>query len=153
MGVTQALITSLGDLLYVGIDCAHPGLFVLAAVVTGICFTMINYMFVFSLGSAGLAASVIVMVFQVGGAGGTYPVQVLPEIFRILYPFMPFKFAMNAMREAVSGLYGNVYWWNITVMGLITLGCIFAALLVYHPGKWLSDLLSNSMKKTGVMSG
>ena len=121
VGVTQALITAAGDLWYIGIYCEHPGLFLLAAVVTGICFTMINYALAFCLGAAGLAASVIIMVLQVGGAGGTYPVEVLPEVFRRLYPVMPFKFAMNAMREAISGLYRDDYLYNLCCLGLIVL--------------------------------
>ena len=149
--VAQALITSIGDLLYVDIVCVHPVSFVLAAVMTGVCFSMINYMLSFTLGAAGLAISVIVMVLQVGGAGGTYPVEVLPRIFQVLYPFMPYKFALNAMREALSGFYGNYYWWNMGVMALITLGCILAAFAIYIPGKWLNGLLENAKAKNGIM--
>ena len=151
VGITQAVITAAGDLWYIGIYCEHPGLFLLAAVATGICFTMINYTLAFSLGAAGLAASVIIMVLQVGGSGGTYPVEVLPDIFRKLYPFMPFKFAMNAMREAISGLYRDEFLYNICCLGVIVLGCIVFALLAYVPGKWLNGLLEKAKKKTGIM--
>ena len=151
VGVTQALITAAGDLWYIGIYCEHPGLFLLAAVVTGICFTMINYALAFCLGAAGLAASVIIMVLQVGGAGGTYPVEVLPEIFRRLYPVMPFKFAMNAMREAISGLYRDDYLYNLCCLGLIVLIFIVFALIAYVPGKWLNGLLEKAKRKTRIM--
>ena len=152
VGVAQALVTSLGDLLYVNILCAHPLCFVLAAVMTGICFTMINYALVFSLGAVGQGASVIIMVLQVGGAGGTYPVEVLPEIFRRLYPYMPFKFAMNAMREAVSGFYGLYYLQNMGMLLLIALGSVLFAFLTYVPGQWLNGLLERSKAKTGIMT-
>ena len=149
--VTQALITSIGDLLYVRILCTHPVYFVLAAVMTGVCFSMINYMLSFTLGAAGLGASVIVMVLQVGGAGGTYPVEVLPKIFRVLYPYMPYKFAMNAMREALSGFYGREYLWNMGMLAAITLGCILLSFVIYLPGKWLNGLLENAKARTGIM--
>ena len=149
--VAQALITSIGDLLYVNILCAHLLCFVLAAVMTGICFSMINYMLSFTLGAAGLAVSVVVMVLQVGGAGGTYPVEVLPEIFRALYPFKPYKFAMNAMREALCGFYGLYYLYNMGMLALITAGCIGAAFVIYLPGKWLIGLLENAKAKSGIM--
>jgi putative membrane protein len=152
VGITQALITSLGDLYYVGIVCMYPGRFVLAAVASGICFTLINYMLVFTMGAAGLAASVIVMVLQVAGAGGTYPVEVVPKIFQILYPFMPFKFGMNAMREAVSGLYGTYYRDNILTLFAIAAATIPAAFIVYKPGKFLNDLLEKAKHKTGIMT-
>lgn len=149
--VAQALITGIGDLLYVNIICVHPVYFVLACVMTGVCFSMINYMLSFTLGAAGLALSVVVMVLQVGGAGGTYPVEVLPKLFQVLYPYMPYKFAMNAMREALSGFYGSAYAWNMGMLGLITLGCIAAAFVIYIPGKWLNGLLESAKQKSGIM--
>ena len=147
----QALVTVAGVLLYVEIDCAHPWYFVLAGIVSSFCFVTINYVLSFTLGSAGLGASVIIMVVQVAGSGGTYPVEVLPKIFQILYPFMPFKFAMNAMREAVSGLYGTYFRDNIRTMLFITLGCLVLGLIIYYPAKLLNDTLEKSKQATGVM--
>ena len=151
VGVTQALIVSAGDLWYIGILCENPAHFIGACVMTGICFTMINYVLAFTLGAAGLAASVIIMVVQVGGAGGTYPVEVLPPIFQTLYPYMPFKFAMNAMREAISGFFGENFLWNIGWMLMIVGICIVFAFVIYLPGKWLNGLLEKAKKKTGIM--
>ena len=151
VGVVQALIVAAGDLWYIGILCEHKDLFLLAAVATGVCFSMINYVLAFTLGAAGLAASVIIMVIQVGGAGGTYPVEVLPPIFQKLYPYMPFKFAMNAMREAISGLFNENYQWNIGWLMMIVGICILFAFLVYLPGKWLNGLLEKAKKKSGIM--
>jgi len=147
----QALVTVAGVLLYVEIECAHPWYFVLAGIVSSICFVTINYVLSFTLGSAGLGASVIIMVVQVAGSGGTYPVEVLPKIFQILYPFMPFKFAMNAMREAVSGLYGTYFRDNIRTMLLIALGCLILGLIIYYPAKLLNDTIEKSKQATGVM--
>ena len=151
VGVVQALIVAAGDLWYIGILCEHKDLFLLAAVATGVCFSMINYVLAFTLGAAGLAASVIIMVIQVGGAGGTYPVEVLPPIFQKLYPYMPFKFAMNAMREAISGLFNENYQWNIGWLMMIVGICILFAFLAYLPGKWLNGLLEKAKKKSGIM--
>ena len=151
VGVVQALIVAAGDLWYIGILCEHKDLFLLAAVATGVCFSMINYVLAFTLGAAGLAASVIIMVIQVGGAGGTYPVEVLPPIFQKLYPYMPFKFAMNAMREAISGLFNENYQWNIGWLMMIVGICILFAFVVYLPGKWLNGLLEKAKKKSGIM--
>lgn len=152
VGVAQALIVSLGDILYVDIVCAHPVLFVLAAVVAGVCFVTINYMLVYTLGAAGLAASVIVMLVQVAGAGGTFPVEVLPKVFGYIYPYMPFKFGMNAMREAVSGLYQGYYLHNILVLMGITLGTFPVAALIYRPAKLLNDLLEKAKKQSKIMT-
>ena len=151
VAVGQALIVSLGDLFYVQIQCLYPWRFVLATVMTGLSFSLLNYALVFALDNIGMAISVIVMVIQVGGAGGTYPVEVLPDIFRKLYDFMPFKYAMNAMRETIGGMYGSEYLFNIEVLAGIALGSIIMGLALYYPCLGLNRLIESSKRKSEIM--
>lgn len=151
VSIGQALIVSLGDLFYVQIQCLYPWRFVLAAVVTGLCFSLINYALVFALDNIGMALSVIAMVMQVGGSGGTYPVEVLPEIFRKLYDYMPFKYAMNAMRETIAGMYGSNYTHDIVVLLCIALGSIIFGLALYYPCLGLNRLIESSKRKSEIM--
>lgn len=151
VAIGQAIIVSLGDLFYVQIQCVAPWRFLLATVVTGLCFSLINYALVFALDNIGMAISVIVMVLQVGGSGGTYPVEVLPEIFRKMYDFMPFKYAMNAMRETIGGMYGDVYLHNIVVLLCICVGSIILGLAMYYPCLGLNRLIESSKRKSEIM--
>lgn len=151
IGLAQALIVSLGDLLYVGIQCEHPLMFVLQACMNGITFTMINYALVFALENAGLAAGVIILVLQVAGSGGTYPVEVLPKIFRFLYPAMPFRYSMDAMRECIAGTYGNTYAKCIGVLFLFTLGSAVLGMLLQKPASILNRLIEEGKEKSEIM--
>ena len=151
VGLAQGLIVSLGDLIYVGIQCLHPVRFVLAACLNGICFTMINYALVFSLESIGQALGVIVLVVQVAGAGGTYPVEVLPKMFQKLYPAMPFRYAMDAMRECVAGMYGYSYAKCMGALALFTLGAVAFGIALYWPAKWLNRLINESKARSEIM--
>ena len=147
----QALVTALGDLYYVGIYCVHPGLFILGCCATGLCFALINYALLYSLEKIGLGASVIIMVVQVAGSGGSYPVDVLPQIFKILYPFMPFNYAMNALREAVAGTYGNYYAHDLLMLMLTGLLFFVLGLALYYPVHWLNKMIADSAEKTEIM--
>mgnify|MGYP001537723972 FL=1 len=98
-----------------------------------------------------MAISVIVMVVQVAGSGGTYPVEVLPEVFQKLYAFMPFKYAMDAMRETVAGMYGNAYLRNILVLLGVALGAIILGIALYYPCRGLNRLIETSKRKSEVM--
>ena len=151
VGLAQALIVSLGDLLYVGIQCLHPVMFVLEACVNGICFMMINYALVFALDNIGLAAGVIVLVLQVAGSGGTYPVEVLPHIFRVLYPAMPFRYAMDAMRECIGGTYDHTYIRCLGTLMLFALGSVIFGLLLYRPALLINNMITESKKKSEIM--
>ncbi|MGX8773919.1 MAG: YhgE/Pip family protein [Bacillota bacterium] len=151
IGIAQALIVSLGDLLYVGIQCHHPILFVIAACIIGMVFMMINYALVFVFGKIGLALSVIIVVLQVAGSGGTFPPEVLPGIFRSLYPFMPFHYALNAMRECVAGMYGHTY--LISILILLQFGIVAAALglLLAKPGEKLTAFVDRAIEDNDLI--
>lgn len=151
VGLSQGLIVSLGDLIYIGIQCPHPLLFIVAACLNGVVFTLINYALVFALDNIGLALGVIILVLQVAGAGGTYPVEVVPKVFQTLYPAMPFHYAMDAMRECVAGLYGNTYLNCELTLLVFGTAAIAVGLLLYRPSLWLNRLVAKGKQKTGIM--
>ncbi len=151
IGLAQAIIVSLGDLLYVDIQCLHPMLFILQACMNGIVFMMINYALVFALENIGLGAGVIILVLQVAGSGGTYPVEVLPKIFRILYPVMPFKYSMNAMRECIAGTYDHTYLKCMGVLGLFFIGSVLFGLILHKPAQLINKPIQESKDKSEIM--
>ena len=106
MAMAQALVTAFGCLYFVGMEPAEPALFVLACCLCSLNFACMNYALVYALDNVGMALSVIIMVIQVAGSGGSYPIHVLPQIFQTLYPFMPFHYGMDMIRETVGGMYG-----------------------------------------------
>ena len=151
VGLSQALIVAAGDLLYVGIQCVSPAAFVLEACVNGLVFMMINYALVFALDNIGLGAGVIILVLQVAGSGGTYPVEVLPGIFKALYPFMPFRYAMDAMRECIGGMYGNTYWKCLGILMLFMVFAVMFGMAFYGPARKLNGMIAASKAKSEIM--
>ena len=151
IGLAQALIVSLGDLLYVGIQCEHPLLFILQACMNGITFMMINYALVFALENIGLAAGVIILVIQVAGSGGTYPVEVLPKVFRVLFPFMPFRYSMDAMRECIAGTYDHTYAKCMGILCIFLVSAVLFGLIMYKPSQWINRLIAEGKEKSEIM--
>ena len=151
IGLAQALLVSIGELLYVGIQCLHPLLFILAALVNGLIFTLIVYSLVFALGNIGLAAGVIIMIIQVAGGGGTFPVEVLPPAFRALFPFMPFHYAMDAMRECIGGMYDHTYIKCLGILILFGLAAVAFGLLLQRPMRGIIEKVEESKRESDVM--
>lgn len=149
IGQLTALITVLGNLYYIGIQCYNPFLFWLAAAMTSLVATLINYGFVFALGSTGEALSIITLVIQVAGSGGTYPVEMLPRFFQVLYGVMPFKYSMNAMRETIAGSYDGTYIKCILVLLLMAVVAILLGLLLHTVCKPYLKRSNASKAKTG----
>lgn len=105
MGQIQALVVVLGNLYLLKIDCTHPFMFWLSAAITSFVFTLFIYTLVLTFGDLGKAIAVVMIVLQIAGSGGTYPIELLPTFFQNIYLYFPFPYAINSMREAISGLY------------------------------------------------
>ena len=99
IGLAQATIICLGDLYFLQVQCMNPLLFLLAGWVSSFVYTMIIYTLTVSFGDIGKALCVILLVIQIAGAGGTFPIEVTPQFFQNLYPFLPFTYGINALRE------------------------------------------------------
>ena len=123
VGLFQSTLIALGDLLYLGIQCEHPFLFLLGCWFSSLVFVNIIYTLTVSLGDIGKAVSVILLVVQVAGTGGTFPIEVAPSFFRAVYPLLPFTHSMAALRETVGGMYGMNYWIDLGKLAIF-LGCL-----------------------------
>lgn len=67
----------------------EPGLPVLMAVCTALTYSLLMYTLTVSFGDVGKALAVILMVVQVAGSGGTFPIETLPQLYQDLYLFFP----------------------------------------------------------------
>lgn len=151
IGQAQTAITVLGDLFYVDIQCPHPFLFWLASAASSFVFTLLIYSLTVAMGNVGEAVAVIVMVIQVAGVGGTFPIEVLPEVYQMIYKFLPFTYCMNALRECVGGLYKNDYWMDLRALGIYILISLFIGLVVAIPLRRLNKVIERSKEKSKVM--
>ena len=150
LGVLQAIIVCVGDLV-IGVQCLHPVLFVLA----GMCISFVYVNIIYALSVAfkhiGKAIGVILVIVQIPGSSGMYPIEMMPPFFNWLHPLLPFTYGINAMRECVGGMYGMNYIINLGVL------LIYVAIAL-GIGVWLRPLLLNlnllfdrQLASTGVM--
>lgn len=147
----QALITTLGNIFYLEIQCEHPGLFWLAASVSSFVFSIFIYSLTVAMGNIGEGIAVIVMVIQVAGAGGTFPIETLPKVYQMIYKYLPFTYAMNAMREAVAGVYQDEFLKDIMALLVYVLISLFIGLILAIPFRKLNVIIEKSKKASGVM--
>ena len=151
VGMAQALVTAFGCLCFVGIQCVEPARFVLACCLCSLNFAMMNFALVYALDNIGMALAVIIMVLQVAGSGGSYPIHVLPALFQKLYAIMPFHYGMDMLRETVGGMYGRTYRnCALVLLGMCVVFTVFG-LLVYYPARKLNAAIAESKERSGIM--
>ncbi|MCR5545587.1 MAG: YhgE/Pip domain-containing protein [Lachnospiraceae bacterium] len=151
IGQLQTVITVFGALFFTQIQCQHKFLFWLACSFTSFTFTLLLYSLTYAFEAVGEAVAVVLMVLQVAGSGGTFPVEVLPVVYQLMYKYMPFAYGMNAIRECVAGMYENDYW--VYMSGLLTyIGvALVIGLVLSIPCKKLNLMIKESKEKTDLM--
>lgn len=151
VGLFQSTLIALGDLLYLGIQCEHPFLFLLGCWFSSLVFVNIIYTLTVSLGDIGKAVSVILLVVQVAGTGGTFPIEVAPSFFRAVYPLLPFTHSMAALRETVGGMYGMNYWIDFGKLAIFLGISLIVGLVLRKPIIKANDAFTEKLEETKLM--
>lgn len=50
----------------------------------------------------GSFISLIILVLQLGSAGGSYPIELSPKFFQVIHPYLPMSYIVTALRETIS---------------------------------------------------
>lgn len=151
IGQVQTVICVLGELFFLQIQCKHPVYFWCACATVSFVFTLLIYSLTAAFGHVGEALAVILMVVQVAGAGGTFPIEMLPRIYRKIYQFMPFPYGMDALKECISGAYGKTYLYDLLTLGYFVLGALFVGVLLRIPFVKLNGLIEKSKESSDLM--
>lgn len=108
LAVLQSVCVTLGDIYILDAYVARPGWFILFGMLLSAVFMLIVYTLVSVFGNVGKALAIVMLVLQLGGAGGTFPIQMAPPFFQQIHPYLPFTYAISMMREAVGGILWDV---------------------------------------------
>lgn len=150
ISIVQALIVSLGDLYVLKIYCANPLLFVLGSIFTSVIFTFIVYSLCSVFGNVGKVLGIVLLVIQIGGSGGTFPIQLTPKFFQVINPFLPFTYAISFAREAIGGVVQSVLTKDIIVLSIYAVIFVFISIFLKKPINKLSQGFIESVKKSGI---
>lgn len=150
IGICQALIMSLGTIFIIGVEPANPVYFVLFCVFSSLVFMSIVYTLVSLFGDVGKALAIVLLVLQLAGAGGTYPVVLLPKFFQIINPFLPFTYAIEMVREAVGGIIWSKVGLDVLVLTVIALLFIAIGLLFKKQINKYTEKLLKKSRESGL---
>lgn len=150
IAIIQAIIVALGDLYLLKIYCVNPALFVLGSVFTSVIFTIILYSLCSVFGNVGKVLGIVLLVIQIGGSGGTFPIQLTPKFFQAINPFLPFTYAISFAREAIGGVVQSVLTKDIVVLSIYGAIFILISLFLKKPINKLLHGFSESMEKSGI---
>lgn len=151
LGQIQTLVTVLGNIFLLDCQVLYPGLFWFASALTSFTFTLLIYSLTLSFGDVGKALAVVIVVIQIAGSGGTYPIEILPEFFQNVYIFFPFPYAINALRETIGGMYGSAFETYLAELLVFALAALLIGLVIRIPFMKVNHFMEKRMEDTKMM--
>lgn len=147
----QGLITGIGDLI-IGTQCLNAPAFLFTCVLTSLVYISITYALSTSMLHVGRGICVALVILQVPGASGLYPIEMMPWFFRKLYPLFPFTYSIDAMRETIGGFY-NHDWLKYLGQLLIFAALAFMLGLLVRPKLAnLNRLFARELAEGGIIN-
>ena len=149
MAVFQSLVTIIGSLI-LGIYIDNLPLFIISVILVSGVFMALIYSLNSALGNIGKGVAIILLLFQISGTGGIYPIEIMGSMFKVLYPYLPMTYAIDLIREAQLGLIWSNY--IPALLKLIGIGVIteIAALLVKEKADKAAHYLEKRLDESGL---
>ena len=148
----QGFATTVGDLL-LGVQTVNAAAFVL----TGVLTSLVDLSLIFALSTAflhvGKGVCVALIMLQIPGASGLYPIEMMPKFFRTLYPFFPFNYSIKALRETIGGFYDGHWLQNIVYLLLFTVIGFIIGLLIRPLMANTNRMFARQIREGGMIVG
>ena len=151
LAILQATICCIGDLL-LKIQCVSPAAFILAGIVEAIVYVTLIYSLSIAFKHIGKALCVLLVILQIPGAAGLYPIEMMPGFFQAIHPWLPFTYGIAAMREAIGGFYGNFYLENLVKVSPFIVPAFVVGVVLRRHLLNINYLFDRRLAATGLMA-
>ncbi len=139
--------------ILLGIDCTHPALFMLAGAVCSFAYMNLIYALVSTFRNIGKTLCIFLLIMQVPGSSGMYPIEMMPGFFQAIHSALPFTYGIDAMREALSGLYGSGYVVDLLVLTTIVPVSLLLGVVIRPNLTALTSMFDDELGKAGFFAG
>ncbi|RSX55188.1 ABC-2 family transporter protein [Bifidobacterium dolichotidis] len=127
IAAAQGIVCTIGDLV-VGVQTVNAPLFVVTGLVTSLVYLSLVYALSTTFLLVGKGVVVALIMVQIPGASGLYPIEMLPKFFRVLFPFFPFTYSIDAFRETIGGFYDGTWGKRIGMLFVFAAASFFVGL-------------------------
>ena len=149
MSIFQACVTLIGAHI-LGIYIDNEPLFILSVfLVSGVFMTLI-YSMVSALGDVGKAIAVVLLVIQISGTGGIYPVEIMAHYFNVLNPYLPMTYAITLIREAQLGLVWSNYIPALIILLAIGLATVIICIIIKEKADRATHYFEARLEDSGL---
>lgn len=149
MSLLQAAVTISGAFL-LGIEIVNPLLFIFSASLVSVIFMVLMYSLISALGQVGKGIGVVLLVLQISGTGGIYPIEIMNSVFQVLYPYLPMTYAIDLIRESQLGLVWSNYLPALIILIAIGIITVIVAVIIKEKADDASHYFEERLEESGL---
>lgn len=150
--VALQAVTCVAGCLALGVQAVHAPALFLTAVACSLTYLSIQYTLSTALQHVGKGLCVILIFVQIPGATGLYPVELTNAFFQTVYPFFPFTYGIDAMREAIFGFYDGTWFKCMGMLALFWALFLVLGLFVRPHLANLNRMFARQLEETGIVN-
>ena len=149
MSILQACVTIIGSFI-LGIYIDNAILFILSSIIVSGVFMTLIYSLVSALGDVGKAVAVVLLVIQISGTGGIYPVEIMAEFFQLMNPYLPMTYAITLIREAQLGLVWSNYIFALIILFAIAIATVIVSIIIKEKADRITHYFEEKLDDSGL---
>ena len=149
MGLFQSCVTIIGAHI-LGIYIANEAMFILSCLIVSEVFMILVYSLVSALGNVGKAVAIVLLVIQISGTGGIYPVEIMSPLFNILNPYLPMTYAITLIREAQLGLIWSNFIPALIILFALGIVTVIVSMIIKEKADKATHYFENKLEDSGL---
>jgi putative membrane protein len=126
--IIQALIACVFLLGILELEVGNVGYFLLFTLFTSLAFIALIQLIVSVLGEKGRFLIILLLILQITSSGGTFPVEMIPNILQEASTYLPMTYSVSGFRALVSNSNNDLMWQNIGFLSIFAFISIIGTL-------------------------
>lgn len=147
LNILQSIVMFIA-LNLIGITLVDPVMTFITMFIVGLSFMVVIYSLVSVFGNVGKALALIILVFQISGTNGIYPIEIMSPIMQSLMPYLPMTYGILMLKDAVFGVIWPSFISNLGCLLVFPLVAILLSILIKEKldksSKYFNKKLSES---------
>lgn len=146
IGAVVAVATAIVEatlIMAVGLNIDHVGQFYLTAILFSLTSMYLIMFLSMAFDNPGRFVAMVGLMLQLGGSGGTFPMEITNQFYNIIHPFLPMSYSIMNFRNAItSGIASN----TVTLGYIVIIAFALGSLLLL----WITMILLQRYHKMGI---
>ena len=94
-------------MMVAGLNVDHPAQFFLISVTFALTSMAIIMFLSMAFDNPGRFLAMVLLMLQLGGSGGTFPMEITNHFYNVIHPFLPMSYSILGFRQAITSGLGN----------------------------------------------